>query len=184
MKKHTIVALMQDQPGVLTRAVSLFRRRGFNIASLTVGHTEIPDISRMTVVVESEDVEQIVKQLYRLVEVVDVTDVTEEATVDREMTLIKVNALNGNRPEIVALCNVFNAKVVDVSMTAMIIEMTGTPAKVENFIEVIEPFGIKEMMRTGVIAMVRGAETSHTSMPAQKVKTNGHPDKTTAKMGN
>lgn len=171
MKKHTIVALMQDQPGVLTRAVSMFRRRGYNIASLTVGHTEIPNISRMTVVVESEDVDQVVKQLYRLIEVVDVTDVTNESTVDREMILMKVTASNGNRAEIVALCNVFNAKVVDVSQTTMIIEMTGTPSKVENFIEVIEPFGIKEMMRTGVIAMVRGAHSSHTTM---NVAGNGH----------
>ncbi len=172
MEKHTIVALMQDQPGVLTRAVSLFRRRGYNIASLAVGHTEIPNISRMTVVVESDEVEQVVKQLYRLVEVIDVTDVTHESTVDREMTLLKVNASNGNRAEIVALCNVFNAKVVDVSPQTMIIEMTGTPSKVENFVEVIEPFGIKEMMRTGIIAMVRGSGSSHTTQP--QVKGNGH----------
>lgn len=172
MKRHTIVALMQDQPGVLTRAVSMFRRRGYNIASLTVGHTEIPDISRMTVVVESDNVEQIVKQLERLIEVVDVSDVTDEQTVDREMTLLKVNATNGNRAEIVALCNVFDAKVVDVSTSTMIIEMTGTPNKVENFIGVIEPFGIKEMMRTGVIAMVRGAQTSHKA--AMSVDGNGH----------
>ncbi|NJN66572.1 MAG: acetolactate synthase small subunit [Chloroflexaceae bacterium] len=162
MKRHTIIALMQDQPGVLNRAVSLFRRRGYNIASLAVGHTEIPNISRMTVVVESDEVEQVVKQLDRLIEVVNVTDVTYESTVDREMTLLKVGALNGNRAEIVALCEVFNAKVVDVSQESMIIEMTGSPAKVENFIEVMEPFGINEMMRTGIIAMVRGAKTSHT----------------------
>ncbi len=172
MNKHTIVALMQDQPGVLTRAVSLFRRRGYNIASLTVGHTEIPNISRMTVVVESDNVEQVVKQLDRLVEVVDVTDVTNESTVDREMTLIKVNASNGNRAEIVALCSVFDAKVVDVSISTMIIEMTGTPTKVENFIEILDPFGIKEMMRTGIIAMVRGSDTSH-KMPT-RVDGNGH----------
>lgn len=161
MQKHTIVALMQDQPGVLTRAVSLFRRRGFNIASLTVGHTEIPNVSRMTVVVESEEVEQVVKQLDRLIEVIDVVDVTDMPTVDREMSLIKVHASDGNRAEIVTLCNVFNAKVVDATTTTMIIEMTGTPAKVENFIEVIRPFGILEMMRTGQVAMVRGPQTHH-----------------------
>jgi acetolactate synthase-1/3 small subunit len=172
MQKHTIVALMQDQPGVLTRAVSLFRRRGFNIASLTVGHTEIPNVSRMTVVVESDEVEQVVYQLDRLVEVIDVTDVTHEQTVDREMALIKVKATNGNRAEIVALCDVFNAKVVDVSKTSLIIEMTGTPAKVENLIEVIEPFGISEMMRTGQIAMMRGARTNHDIMSS--VEGNGH----------
>jgi acetolactate synthase-1/3 small subunit len=171
MKQHTIVALMQDQPGVLNRSVSMFRRRGYNIASLAVGHTEMSGISRMTVVVESDNVEQIVKQLERQVEVVDVIDVTHRPTVEREMAMLKVNASNGNRAEIVALCNVFNAKVVDVSTTAMIIEMTGTPSKVENFIEVIEPFGIKEMMRTGRIAMIRGSESSHSTSP---IEGNGH----------
>ncbi len=170
VQRHTIVALMQDQPGVLNRAVSMFRRRGYNIASLAVGHTEMSDISRMTVVVESDDVNQIVKQLERQVEVVDVTDVTNEPTVEREMMLVKVNAGGGQRAEIVALCNVFNAKIVDVSPRTMIIDMTGTPSKIDNFIEVIEPFGIKEMMRTGRIAMVRGAESSHTTA----IEGNGH----------
>lgn len=164
MKKHTIVALMQDQPGVLTRAVSLFRRRGFNIASLTVGHTETPNISRMTVVVESDDVEQVVKQLYRLIEVVDVTDVTNELTVEREMALIKIGNFNGDRGEFIALCNIFNAKVVDASLQSMIVEMTAAPTKVENFIKVVESFGITEMMRTGIIAMVRGPKSSHTML--------------------
>lgn len=173
MNRHTIIALMQDQPGVLNRAVSMFRRRGYNIASLTVGHTEIPGISRMTVVVESDNVEQIVKQLDRQVEVVDVTDVTNVPSVDREMTLVKVHVSDGNRAEIVALCNVFDAKVVDVSVTTMIIEMTGTTSKVDNFIEVITPFGVKEMLRTGVIAMVRGAETGHATV-IEAVASNGH----------
>jgi acetolactate synthase-1/3 small subunit len=164
---------MQDQPGVLTRAVSLFRRRGYNIASLAVGHTETPGISRMTVVVESDDVEQVVKQLYRLIEVTNVVDVTSEATVDREMVMMKVKAVNGNRAEIVTLANVFNAKVVDVSKTFMIVEMTGTPAKVDNLIEVLEPFGIQEMMRTGRISMVRGERSYRGS---DTVSGNGHGD--------
>ncbi len=159
MKKHTLVALLQDRPGVLTRAVSLFRRRGFNIESLTVGHTETANVSRMTLVVESEDVEQVIKQLYRLIDVLKVSDVTNDPTVDREMVLIKIHASNGNRAEIATLANVFDAKIVDVGNSSMVIEMTGSPAKVENFIEVIRPFGVKEMMRTGRISMVRGPRT-------------------------
>ncbi|MEM8530142.1 MAG: acetolactate synthase small subunit [Chloroflexota bacterium] len=159
MKKHTIIALLQDQPGVLTRAVGLFRRRGYNIESLAVGHSETPGISRMTVVVESDDVEQVTKQLYRLVEVVKVSDVTDDPTVEREMVLVKVSAVGAVRPEIVSMANVFDAKIVDVGVRSMVIEMTGAPAKVENFIEVMRPFGVKEMMRTGRIAMVRGIRT-------------------------
>lgn len=157
MNKHTIVALMQDRPGALNRAVSLFRRRGYNIESLAVGHTETPGISRMTLVVESADVEQVVKQLYRLIEVLKVSDVTDDPTVEREMVLVKIHAPNERRAEIVAMTSVFDAKIVDVGASTMVVEMTGTPSKVENFIDVIRPFGVKEMMRTGRIAMVRGA---------------------------
>lgn len=173
MKKHTIIALMQDRPGVLNRAVSMFRRRGFNIESLTVGHTETPGVSRMTLVVESEDVEQITKQLYRLIEVLKVSDVTNDPTVDREMVLVKLHAPPATRPEIVSLANVFGAKVVDVGVRTMIVEMTGTPSKVENFIEVVRPYGIKEMMRTGRIAMVRGAHTHQAPVEAAE-SSNGH----------
>ena len=140
--KHTIVALMQDRPGVLNRAVSLFRRRGFNIESLAVGHSETPGVSRMTLVVEAADVEQVTKQLYRLIEVLKVSDVTNDPTVEREMALVKIHAPSQSRPEVVALCSVFDAKIVDVGYNTMIIEMTGTPSKVENFVEVIRPFGV------------------------------------------
>jgi acetolactate synthase-1/3 small subunit len=157
MKKHTVVALVQDRPGVLNRTVSLFRRRGFNIESLAVGHTETPGISRMTLVVEAEDVEQVVKQLYRLIDVLKVSDVTDDPTVEREMVLVKLHSPGDKRAEIVALSEVFDAKIVDVGVNTMIIEMTGAPGKVQNFIDVIRPFGVKEMMRTGRIAMVRGA---------------------------
>ena len=172
-KKHTIVALMQDRPGVLNRCVSLFRRRGFNIESLSVGHSETPGVSRMTLVVEAEDVEQVTKQLYRLIEVLKVSDVTDDPTVEREMVMVKIHAPPASRPEVVALTNVFDAKIVDVGINTMIIEMTGTPSKVENFVEVIRPFGVKEMMRTGRIAMVRGAHTHQA--PAEAVENgNGH----------
>ena len=110
MNKHTIVALMQDRPGALNRAVSLFRRRGYNIESLAVGHTETPGVSRMTLVVESADVEQVVKQLYRLIEVLKVSDVTDDPTVEREMVLVKIHAPNDRRAEIVAMTSVFDAK--------------------------------------------------------------------------
>lgn len=153
---HTLVALVQDHPGVLHRVVSLFRRRGYNIESLTVGHSEMPGISRMTVVVEA-DVEQVIKQLYRLVEVLKVVDLSDEPTVEREMTLIKIHAPSRARAEIIALANIYGAKIVDVGTQTMVLELAAYPAKVENFISVIRQFGIKEMMRSGRIAMIRGA---------------------------
>jgi acetolactate synthase I/III small subunit len=157
MKMHTIVALVQDRPGVLSRVAGLVRRRGYNIASLAVGHSEQPGISRMTIVVESDHVEQVVKQLYRLIEVIKVSDVSDDPTVEREMAVVKIHAPAAVRHEVISMCGVFDAKIVDVGANTMIIEMTGTPSKVENFIEVVRPYGIKEMMRTGRIAMVRGA---------------------------
>jgi acetolactate synthase-1/3 small subunit len=171
MKKHTIVALVQDRPGVLSRVSGLVRRRGYNIESLAVGHSEQPGISRMTIVVESDHVEQVVKQLYRLIEVIKVSDVTEDPTVEREMVVVKLHAPAAVRHEIVSMCGVFDAKIVDVGATSLIVEMTGTPAKVENFIEVVRPYGIKEMMRTGRIAMVRGARGHNAE---QYVEANGN----------
>jgi acetolactate synthase-1/3 small subunit len=161
--KHTLVALMQDHPGVLNRVVSLVRRRNFNIDSLTVGHSETPGISRMTLVVDAADVEQIIKQLYRLIEVLKVSDVTLDPVVEREIALIKLHVNRPSRAELVALSNVFEAKVVDIGPTSMIVEITGSPDDVERFVELVRPFGIKEMMRTGRIAMVRGPLTHRAS---------------------
>jgi acetolactate synthase I/III small subunit len=158
---HTLVALMQDRPGVLHRAVSLFRRRGFNIESLAVGRSETPGVSRMTLVVEAEEVEQVVRQLYQLVEVLEVTDVTSQPTVERETVLVKVHAPAVSRAPILAVVEAFDARTADVGTTTMIIEMTATPAKVDNFIAVLRPFGIKEMMRGGTIAMTRGMQRHH-----------------------
>jgi acetolactate synthase I/III small subunit len=155
--KHTLVALVQDHPGVLTRVVSLFRRRSFNIESLAVGHSETPKVSRLTLVVDAAEVEQVIKQLYRLIEVIKVSDVTHDPAVSREMALIKVHAPKASRSEIVALASVFGARVVDVGVNSMILEMTGTPSKVDSFVELVRPFGLREMMRTGRIAMLRGA---------------------------
>ena len=156
--KRTLVALMQDHPGVLNRVVSLIRRRNFNIDSLTVGHSETPGISRLTLVVDAAGVEQIIKQLYRLIEVLKVSDVTDDAIVEREIALIKVHAPRNTRTELIALVGIYNARIVDVGASTMILEITAFPSKVEQFVEIMRAFGIKELLRTGRIAMVRGAQ--------------------------
>jgi acetolactate synthase-1/3 small subunit len=165
---HILVALMQNRPGVLHRAVSLFRRRGYNIESLAVGHSELPGVSRMTLVVDAEDVEQVIKQLYRLVEVLKVTDVTRDRTVEREAALVKVSAAPAQRAGIVATAAACGAQILDVGESTMVIEMTGQPEQVERFVEAIRPFGLKEMMRGGRIAMVRGAPQSSERAPAPR----------------
>ena len=164
--QHTIVALMQDRPGVLHRAVSLLRRRGYNIESLAVGRSETPGVSRMTLVVEAEDVEQVVKQLYRLIEVLKVNDVTNSPTVERETALLKLHAPAAKRAGIMAVTNAFGAKVVDVGPTTVVVELTATSRKVDSFIEVVRAFGLKELMRTGRIAMVRGTPGSDGARPS------------------
>ena len=157
MMKHTLVALVEDKPGVLTRIAGLFRRRGFNIESLTVGHSETPGISRMTLVVLGDDlmVEQLIKQLYKLINVVKVTDVTDEQIVVRELALIKVTANTQTRSEVIQFAEVFGAKVVDISRDTATIEITGTEDKVEALHNLLRPLGIKEMVRTGRVAMMR-----------------------------
>ena len=162
--KHTIVALMQDHPGVLHRVVSLFRRRGYNIDSLTVGRSEVPGVSRMTIVTDGNDVNQVTRQLFRLIEVLKVVNVTDSATIEREIALIKVNAPRSARAELVALCTVFGAKTADLGPSTMVIEVTGEPGEVDRFLDVVRPFGIKEMMRTGRIAMIRGS-LAHEAAP-------------------
>ncbi|GAC1481416.1 MAG: acetolactate synthase small subunit [Gemmatimonadaceae bacterium] len=157
---NTLVVLVQDHPGVLNRTVSLFRRRGFNIASLAVGASETPGISRMTLVVDAAAVEQVTKQLYRLIEVIKVADVTHEPSVEREMALVRVHAPSAARAGVLAVATAYGARVLDVGATAMVLEMTGTPAKVDSFVEIVRPFGLQEMMRTGRIAMVRGTAAS------------------------
>ena len=156
--KHTLVALMEDKPGVLNRVVSLFRRRGFNIESLAVGPTETPSISRMTIVVDCDNttVEQVSKQLYRLIEVLKVSDVTVDPHVARELVLVKVHAPSAKRGEISSLAEVFGARIVDVGHDTLMVELTSSPDKLDTFVELLRPFGIKEMVRTGRVAMVRG----------------------------
>ena len=156
---HTISALVEDRPGVLARVAGLFRRRGFNISSLAVGHSELPSLSRMTFVVHGgeEVVEQVTKQLYKLIDVVRVSDVSHERTVARELALIKVRATPESRAEIVQLVDIFRANIIDVAPQNVIIEVTGDEEKLDSLIELLKPFGIREMMRTGRVAMVRGA---------------------------
>jgi acetolactate synthase-1/3 small subunit len=155
--KRTLIAHMEDKPGVLSRVASLFRRRNYNIESLSVGHSETPSISRMTIVVESNgrDVTQIVKQLAKLVNVTSVVDATDEETVIRELALIKVKAGPGTRTEIIELANVFRARVVDVGATTLTVEITGPESRVDSLIGLLKPYGIAELARTGRLAMVR-----------------------------
>ncbi len=151
---HTIVALVQDHPGALNRAVSLFRRRGFNIHSIAVGPSETFGISRITLALEAVDVEQVVKQLYRVIEVIKVSDLTDERTLQRESALLKVHAPARARAEIVALCSIFHARVLDAGVHSVVIELTESPATLDRFIDLVRPFGLKELARTGRIAMV------------------------------
>ena len=159
--KHTLVALVEDQPGVLTRIAGLIRRRGFNIQSLAVGCSEQPGLSRMTVVVsgDSTEVEQVRKQLEKLINVVRVSDITEEAIVSRELALIKVNSTASTRSEIMQIVDIFRANIVDVSSNSLTVEVTGDDDKVESLIELLRSFGIKEITRTGRVALTRGRKS-------------------------
>ena len=156
--KHTLVALVEDKPGVLNRVASLFRRRGFNIQSMTVGGSEQPGLSRMTVIVggDSAEVEQVRKQLDKLINVVKVTDITDEGIVARELALIKVKATASMRSEIMQIVDIFRANIVDVALDSVTIEVTGDEDKVESLIRLLRGFGIKEISRTGRIALTRG----------------------------
>ena len=160
--RHTVVALVEDKPGVLNRVVSLFRRRGFNIVSLTVGPSELPGLSRLTIVVggDTVSVEQVVKQLYKLIDVIKVSDISDEETVARELALIKVSASNSRRLEVMHIVEVYQGKILDMSPDCLIIEMTGAEDKIDSVVQVLRPFGIKEMVRTGRAAMVRGSLVS------------------------
>jgi acetolactate synthase I/III small subunit len=157
-RTHTFVAYVEDLPGVLNRVSSLFRRRGFNIASLTVGRTDEPGVSRMTVMLEADDdtARRLEANLYKLVNVLLVQDLTHEAAVERDLMLVKVRTESGQRAQVMQLCEVFRARVVDVAPATLMIEATGAGEKLDGFLEVLRPFGIVEMVRTGGIAMTRG----------------------------
>jgi len=156
--KHTLVALVENKPGVLNRVASLFRRRGFNIESIAVGHSEQLGLSRMTVVVNGDfaQVEQVRKQLDKLINVVRVSDITEENIVARELALIKVKATAATRSEIIQIVDIFRANIVDVASDSLTVEVTGDEDKVKSLLELLRSFGVKEINRTGRIALTRG----------------------------
>jgi acetolactate synthase-1/3 small subunit len=158
LSTHTLSVLVEDKPGVLARVASLFSRRGFNIQSLAVGATEQKDMSRMTIVVSVEDspLEQITKQLNKLVNVIKIVEQDVDNSVDRELALIKVRADATTRGQVIEAVNLFRAKVVDVSTESLTIEATGTPAKLEAFLRVLEPYGIRELVQSGVVSLSRG----------------------------
>jgi len=155
---HTLSVLVEDKPGVLARVASLFSRRGYNIQSLAVGATAQKDMSRMTIVVNVEDspLEQITKQLNKLINVIKIVEQEPDNSVDRELALIKVRADATTRSQVIEAVNLFRAKVVDVSTESLTIEATGTPEKLEALLRVLEPYGIRELVQSGVVSLSRG----------------------------
>lgn len=156
--RHTISVLVENKFGVLARIASLFSARGFNIDSLAVGETEDPNVSRMTIVVRGDEriLEQIEKQLNKLIDVIKVTDFVQTEHIERDLALIKVKADKSDRSEILQIADIFRAKIVDVSPGSVIIEMTGDEEKILALVNMLKPFGVKEMVRTGIVAMARG----------------------------
>ena len=159
--QHTISVLVVNQSGVLSRISGLFSGRGFNIESLNVAETNDPDISRMTIVTRGDDkkIEQVTKQLNKLVDIIKVSDLTEEGFVDRELILVKMNAEPRVREEILRIVEIFRAKVVDVSSVTYTVEITGDEGKIKGFLEMLKPLGIKEIVRSGRIAISRGLKS-------------------------
>ncbi|GAA4945469.1 MAG: acetolactate synthase small subunit [Streptomycetaceae bacterium] len=161
MTKHTLSVLVENKPGVLARITALFSRRGFNIDSLAVGTTEHPDISRITIVVAVEDLplEQVTKQLNKLVNVLKIVELDPAQSVQRELLLVKVRADHETRSQVVEIVQLFRAKTVDVSPDAVTIEATGGSDKLDAMLRMLEPFGIKELVQSGVVAIGRGARS-------------------------
>lgn len=157
--KHTLSVLVENKPGVLARVAGLFSRRGFNIDSLAVGPTENPALSRMTIVVAGEDhiLEQVTKQLNKLINVVKISDLDPAESVSRELLLIKVGASDSNRANIIEIADIFRAKIIDVSRNSVVLEATGTPDKLAAIEDLVRPYGISELARTGKIALSRGS---------------------------
>jgi len=162
LQKHTIIALVEDRPGVLNRIASKWRQRGFNIESLAVGHSEIPGLSRMTFTVDgaTTDVEQVTKHLYKIIEVVKIADISEEDLVARELALVKVAAAPSNRSAIIEIVDIFRADIVDVSPDSLVVQVTGTEDKIDAIVEMLKPYGIRELVRTGRVAVTRGGGAS------------------------
>ena len=160
-RRHTLIAIVLDKPGVLNRVSSLMRARNFNIDSLAVSHTDREDTSRMTITLHGDDVavEQAAKQLYRLIDVLKVQDVTSEPTVGQELALVKVRATDSNRAEILKLVELSKGRVVDLAPESVIVEVTGPEAEVDAFVDLVRTYGIKELVRTGAVVMSRGSNS-------------------------
>jgi acetolactate synthase-1/3 small subunit len=169
---HTFAIYVENKPGVLNRVSSLFRRRAFNIESLTVGHTETPGVSRMTVVVDTDDygARRLEAHLYKLVPVKRVDNITIAPSIARDLALIKVGATGDARTQVMQLVDVYRARIVDVSPESLVIETTGTEDKIDSLLEVLRPYGVIEMVRTGRVSMVRGTLSVRRRAPA---RTNG-----------
>jgi acetolactate synthase-1/3 small subunit len=161
MTRHTLSVLVEDKPGVLARVAGLFSRRGFNIESLAVGRTEYPEISRMTIVVSVDELplEQVTKQLNKLINVIKIVELDPAASVQREHVLIKVKADNASRSNVLEVVNLFRASIVDYAHDAVVVEVTGDKGKVEALLRALEPFGIKELAQSGLLAIGRGSKS-------------------------
>ena len=160
--KHTISVLVENQFGTFNRVVTMFSSKGFNVNSLSIGETETSEISRMTIVTEGEDkiIEQVVKQLNRLIDTIKVIDLTGQSRVERELALISVYYQKGNRAEITNVCSIFRGNIVDINNKTLTLEITGPPDKIDAAVNVLEPYGIKEMARSGTVALKRGEQLS------------------------
>ena len=161
MSRHTLSVLVEDKPGVLARIAGLFSRRGFNIDSLAVGPTEHPEVSRMTIVVnvDSSPLEQVTKQLNKLVEVIKIVELDRDASINRELVLVKVAATSETRGQVLDTVQLFRAKVIDVAPEAVTIQITGNSGKIADFLTVLEPFGIRELVQSGQVAIGRGSRS-------------------------
>jgi acetolactate synthase-1/3 small subunit len=174
VSRHTLSVLVENKPGVLARIAGLFSRRGFNIDSLAVGPTEHAEVSRMTIVVNVEEspLEQVTKQLNKLVEVIKVVELDREMSVNRELLLVKVKADAASRGQVLELVQLFRAKVVDVGTEAVTIQIVGNQGKLEDFLRVLEPYGVRELVQSGVVAIGRGSRSvSERSVRAVPVRT-------------
>jgi acetolactate synthase-1/3 small subunit len=156
--KHTLSVLVENKPGVLARVAELFARRGFNIESLAVGTTEKPDISRMTIVVDVEEhsLEQVRKQLHKLINVIEIVDLDPETSVAREMVMVKIKVDADNRTEVIEIVDIFRGNIIDVSRESIIVEVTGNASKLRAFEDLVKPYGVRELVRTGKVALPRG----------------------------
>ena len=177
-RKHTIAVQVENKFGVLSRVAGLFSARGYNIESLSVGETLDPTVSRMTLVVRGDEfvIEQVMKQLHKLIDVIKVTDLTDDGHVDRELVLVRVNAEPQHRAEILRTADIFRAKVVDVTPVSFVLEATGDEGKIEAFLELLRPMGIQEVVRTGKVAISRGSKTrSRKAEPPRKARVSDDP---------